>query len=54
MVAGLAECWCAALPRLSTLLPYDTCLCPACLAQALNDNAKDTDAGTAHPARRQP
>lgn len=30
-----AKCWCSALPHLEQIDPAATCLCPACLAQAL-------------------
>ncbi|HEX4328432.1 MAG TPA: cysteine-rich CWC family protein [Burkholderiales bacterium] len=51
MVAGTPQCWCNALPPLPTLLPFETCLCPACLEQALKDIP---DAGPSHPAGRHP
>ena len=45
--SGAPKCWCVAQPRLQNLLAYQTCLCPACLAAALKEEA---DAGLSHSA----
>jgi hypothetical protein len=47
---GSGKCWCDELPPLSPLSPDRDCLCPQCLAQAIEASSGKADApGTACP-----
>lgn len=46
---GQPQCWCAALPAVLPVIAGESCLCPACLSQAVQTRLRDAqDHGGVH------